>query len=167
MKFKRTINWSLSPQGLSLVNFSATDALTIPFRETIKDDGRGVDEPLNDPGQFGKGLIVQGKHLILFTGKNQARENPNLGIEEQMIEKYMFNEPWIGFKKADETVLKSKYFANLSMPKEATLIAVTSLELLENNTHMMRLEHLCAPGQKCFKFERGKFHLQFPKMIFF
>ena len=72
-----------------------------------------------------------------------------------MIEKYVFNEPWIGLKKADETELRSKYFANLSMPKDARLIAVTSLEFLGNNTHMMRLEHLCAPGQKCFKFERG------------
>jgi hypothetical protein len=72
-----------------------------------------------------------------------------------MIEKYVFNEPWIGFKEADEIELRSKYFANLSMPKDARLIAVTSLEFLANKTHMMRLEHLCAPGQKCFKFERG------------
>ena len=36
------------------------------LRETIRDDGRGVDEPLNDPGQFGKGLIVKGKHILQF-----------------------------------------------------------------------------------------------------
>ena len=38
---------------------------------------------------------------------------------------------------------------------ENTLVAVTSLELLRNNTHMIRLEHLCAPGQNCDKFNRG------------
>jgi len=141
-------------QGGSSLKPGAVELMVL--RETIKDDGRGVDEPLNDPGQFGKGLIVQGKHLILFTGRNQARSNPHLGIEEQMIEKYVFNEPWIGFKKVDETELRSKYFANLSMPKDARLIAVTSLEFLANKTHMMRLEHLCAPGQKCFKFERAE-----------
>jgi hypothetical protein len=45
------------------------------LRETIRDDGRGVDEPLNDPGQFGKGLIVKGKHFLHFTPPNHLDKN--------------------------------------------------------------------------------------------
>ena len=88
----------------------------------MKDDGRGVDEPLNDPGQFGKGLIVQGKHLILFTGKNQQRSsNPLKGIEDQMIEKFVFNEPWVAFKKSNENEIKLTRFGDISMPKGTIL----------------------------------------------
>ena len=42
------------------------------LRQTLNDDGRGVDEPLNDPGQFGKGLVVKGSHMLYFR---------NLGFE--------------------------------------------------------------------------------------
>ena len=34
------------------------------LRSTALDDGRGVDEPLNDPGQLGTGLIVKGSYLL-------------------------------------------------------------------------------------------------------
>lgn len=36
------------------------------LRSTTLDDGRGVDEPLNDRGQLGTGLIVKGSHLLHF-----------------------------------------------------------------------------------------------------
>ena len=36
------------------------------LRQTLNDDGRGVDEPLNDPGQFGNGLIIKGSHILYF-----------------------------------------------------------------------------------------------------
>ncbi|CAG5096373.1 Oidioi.mRNA.OKI2018_I69.XSR.g14587.t1.cds [Oikopleura dioica] len=142
-------------QGGSSVKSGSVELMLL--RETTKDDGRGVDEPLNDPGQFGKGLIVQGKHLILFTGKNQKRSsNPLKGIEDQMIEKFVFNEPWVAFKKSNENEIKLTRFGDISMPKENTLVAVSSLELLGNNSHMIRLEHLCAPGQSCDKFNRAE-----------
>ena len=35
-------------------------------RSTALDDGRGVDEPVNDPGQLGTGLIVKGSYLLHF-----------------------------------------------------------------------------------------------------
>lgn len=36
-------------------------------RRTMLDDGRGVDEPLKEPGRFGRGLITRGKHWILVS----------------------------------------------------------------------------------------------------
>ena len=34
-------------------------------RRILFDDNRGVDEPLNEKGQFGDGLIIRGRHLVL------------------------------------------------------------------------------------------------------
>ena len=49
------------------------------LRETLRDDGRGVDEPLNDPGQFGKGLIVKGKHILQFIRPKYSRLRNKIG----------------------------------------------------------------------------------------
>ena len=40
-------------QGGSSLSSGSVELMLL--RETIRDDGRGVDEPLMDPGQFGKG----------------------------------------------------------------------------------------------------------------
>ena len=49
------------------------------LRETLRDDGRGVDEPLNDPGQFDKGLIVKGKHILQFIPPKYSRLRNKIG----------------------------------------------------------------------------------------
>lgn len=55
------------------------------LRQTINDDGRGVDEPLNDPGQFGKGLIVKGKHLLHFIPPTNSKGlNVNARKQQQL-----------------------------------------------------------------------------------
>ena len=54
-------------------------------RRLVTDDGRGVGEPLLEPGQFNKGLIARGKHLLLVDSiENSARLHRQLG-EELML----------------------------------------------------------------------------------
>lgn len=51
-------------------------------RRLTADDGRGVGEPLLEFGQFHKGLIVRGKHLLLVdTIEDSARLHRKLGEE--------------------------------------------------------------------------------------
>ena len=51
-------------------------------RRLLKDDGRGVGEPLLEFGQFHNGLIVRGKHLLLVDSiENSARLHRKLGEE--------------------------------------------------------------------------------------
>ena len=41
-------------------------------RRILADDWKGVEEPLNETGQFGDGLIVRGKHYLLLTSPSKA-----------------------------------------------------------------------------------------------
>ena len=54
-------------------------------RRDLADDGFGVGEALNEPGQFGDGLIVRGKHWILNTTISESARKHRLAAEEMML----------------------------------------------------------------------------------
>lgn len=49
---------------LSAVNYNYT--IFQVHRRNFYDDGRGLSEPLDEPGQFGDGLITRGVHYVLL-----------------------------------------------------------------------------------------------------
>ena len=62
-------------------------------RRLLYDDGRGVREPLNEPGINGKGLIIRGKHLlILDTVDNSAYTQRMMAEELMMIPELSFTQ---------------------------------------------------------------------------
>ncbi|NWV30922.1 MA2B1 mannosidase, partial [Grantiella picta] len=54
-------------------------------RRLLKDDNRGVTEPLNEPGSDGRGLVVRGRHLVLLdTAAASADQHRPLAQEMTM-----------------------------------------------------------------------------------
>ena len=51
-------------------------------RRILADDWKGVEEPLNETGQFGDGLIVRGKHYLLLTSPSKAAYYHRILAEE-------------------------------------------------------------------------------------
>ena len=54
-------------------------------RRTLKDDSRGVAEPLNETGQFGKGLIIRGKHFVLVDSIDKSNTAHRLMAEQLFL----------------------------------------------------------------------------------
>lgn len=55
-------------------------------RRLFHDDSRGVGEALNEPGQFGDGLIIRGKHYLLLDTVNKSSTAHRLLGEQLMLE---------------------------------------------------------------------------------
>ena len=53
-------------------------------RRITADDRRGVGEPLLEPGQFGDGLMVRGRHLVVVGKPNTMPHKP---LEESFLMK--------------------------------------------------------------------------------
>lgn len=54
-------------------------------RRLLHDDNRGVDEPLMELGQYGEGLVVRGKHLlVLDTPEASADVHRKLALQQYL-----------------------------------------------------------------------------------
>ena len=54
-------------------------------RRMLKDDKRGVGEPLNETGQFGEGLIIRGKHFVLVDDIDKSSAAHRLMAEQLFL----------------------------------------------------------------------------------
>ena len=70
-------------------------------RRTLKDDHRGVDEPLNETGQYGDGLIIRGKHLLLLD------DTINSTYHQRMMAEKLMLEPELAFAKSNDNSFDS------------------------------------------------------------
>ena len=65
-------------------------------RRMLCDDGRGVNEALNEPGRDGLGLIVRGRFMVLLeAAKTSGKLHRVLG-EEEMLRPLLAFSPWSG-----------------------------------------------------------------------
>ena len=72
-------------------------------RRMLKDDRRGVGEPLNETGQFGEGLIIRGKHFVLVEDIDKSSAAHRLMAEQ------LFLAPRLGFNPSTTTNLSQQY----------------------------------------------------------
>ena len=85
-------------------------SLSQVHRRCLYDDGRGVGEPLNETGQFGDGLIIRGKHVVLLDNIENSTLYHRLVAEGLMIE------PVHGVQPSTDSPsdIVAKYFTNVS-----------------------------------------------------
>ena len=76
------------------------------------DDSLGVNEPLNETGQYGDGLIVRGKHYIVIDNFTESAIQHHTLSKEIMLEPQVaIAENNINFRK-----LKTLYHLKVSVP---------------------------------------------------
>ena len=72
-------------------------------RRMLKDDRRGVGEPLNETGQFGEGLIIRGKHFVLVDDIDKSSTAHRLMAEQ------LFLAPRLSFNPSTTSNLSQQY----------------------------------------------------------
>ena len=114
-------------------------------RRLLYDDHRGVVEPLNEPGRDGHGLIIAGKHWILFDSIEKSG-----ALHRTLGEKLLFH-PMMAFHRGNSSVQKYMSAYNTihsSISRELPPnIHLLTLQYLTDNSLLFRLEHQFEEGE--------------------
>ena len=101
-------------------------------RRDLADDGFGVGEALNEPGQFGDGLIVRGKHWILNTTISESAKAHRLAAEEMMLK------PIVIFHTVNGN--PGQFLKGITLPENVHLLTLQEIDANPNRL-LVRLEH--------------------------
>jgi len=131
-----TILTDRSQGGSSLADGSVE---LMVHRRCFDDDGFGVDESLNETGESGQGLVVRGKHWLLFSNPQKAAQlHRQYALE-------MFYQPIATFAELPGTFddYKSKFNTILSgmkspVPQNVNFLTVAQWQA---TSVLLRLEH--------------------------
>eukprot|EP01137_Pigoraptor_chileana_P035462 Opistho-2@29507 len=114
-------------------------------RRLTADDSRGVGEPLDEPGEDGKGLIVRSKHfVVLSTGKDNSY---SADIPREVASRVLFPLT-LAFGAASElasTAVRSFVGLRSDFPANVNLITLERLD--EEGFALVRLEHAFAANE--------------------
>ena len=124
-------------QGGSSLNDGQLELMI--HRRILYDDHRGVGEPLNETGQFGDGLIVRGKHIVLvdnFVNSTVLHRMIGEGLLTKMQPIFMED-------TSKPAGIINKYNVNFTgmvteLPPNVHLL---TLQVWGLNTYLLRLEH--------------------------
>uniref|UniRef100_A0A914V5H3 Alpha-mannosidase n=1 Tax=Plectus sambesii TaxID=2011161 RepID=A0A914V5H3_9BILA len=108
-------------------------------RRCFYDDHYGVDEPLNEPGIDGRGLVARGRHwLVLATPAESPAIHRQLAFD-------LFHSPVLTFAPLSMSVAQYQaafitQFSGLQNPLPAN-VHLLSLEQWDSGSNLLRLEH--------------------------
>lgn len=113
-------------------------------RRDFYDDGFGVSEALNEPGNDGRGLVVRGVHRIYFSDASSIASLYRTKYYE------LYNSPVISFSKItsydDYNNNFVTQYSGVSTALPANIKLVT-LKQLDSSTLILRLEHIFAVNE--------------------
>ena len=69
--------------------YTNIDVLIQVHRRTLKDDSRGVAEPLNETGQYGEGLIIRSKHYVLVESIKESAQAHRMMAEQILLSPHL------------------------------------------------------------------------------
>nr|CAB3263606.1 lysosomal alpha-mannosidase-like [Phallusia mammillata] len=130
-KFQLTVLNDRSQGGASLSDGSLELML---HRRLLVDDKRGVGEPLNETGQFGDGLIVRGKQLILLDTIQAS------GAQQRLLAEEMYMDTFVAFRNVSTASNGLPPGSALSAPLPENVHLLT-LETTSSGQILIRLEH--------------------------
>lgn len=109
-------------------------------RRLMRDDGFGVDEPLNEPGEDNRGLIVRGKHYVIVDDIRTSVQ------KMRILTKSLANKPIMAFRPQGtraEEVLSRERSEFIGLDRKLPLnINLLSLERWDDHRALIRLEHI-------------------------
>lgn len=127
-----------SQGGASLTNGSLE---LMVHRRILKDDGRGVGEPLNETGQFGDGLMVRGKHYVTLSPPGKAAK-----IHRTLAEQF-YMAPTLMFAGGDAGVSQVQNSGSMLTRELPANVHLLTLEMWGENSALIRLEHQFAKSE--------------------
>ena len=142
--YERDMQITLMPDraegGSSLTN-GALELMV--HRRLMLDDGFGVEEALNEPGEDGRGLVTRGKHRLVVADIQESVR------QMRMMSKSLNLRPILAFRKRDLNPLAHREYRILSNSQFIGLnrrlppnINLLTLEPWDQGRVLMRLEHI-------------------------
>ncbi|PIO35130.1 hypothetical protein AB205_0152700, partial [Aquarana catesbeiana] len=131
-----TVLTDRSQGGSSIVDGSVE---LMVHRRLLHDDNRGVDEPLMELGQYGEGLVVRGKHLlVLDTPEASADVHRKLALQQYLSPQIIISTGQGAPYRSHQRSINQ--FSALRAPLPDNLHLLTFAQH-EPNTILLRLEH--------------------------
>ncbi|CAB3257391.1 unnamed protein product [Arctia plantaginis] len=131
-------------------------------RRLLTDDGFGLEETLNEEA-YGVGLVVKGKHRILFGNFRQEVDDLNFSERMSLAARKWLYEPWLFFTPGDKLNrrkwqnVRNKRFTALKLHGLPRHIHILTLEPWKAGSVLLRLENtLENPIRDRFKSDKSE-----------